>query len=306
MEIGFLDFGSVVDSAVGTIESTIEFAKLIDELGFSRYWLAEHHENGIAWRSPEILLAVIAGFTERIKIGTAGILLPLNSSLRVAHQFKMLSTLYPGRIDLGIAKGISSENISKELLNGGDLEFTLKEHTTRVNKLCFFLKEEILKGEASTIEIAPLSGQIPEIWLLTTNCIDVSSALFNKTNLSLSLMHFSTINNQNRIDNLLKFADKYYVENSTELKYNITVSMIFSEDKKLAEKIRSQRLNKYMQLNVAGGIEECLDYIYKIRREANTEEIIITPIYNSFEQKYRLSEALALEFCKKKILLNDQ
>ena len=144
MQIGFLDFGSVLHSHVATIENTIEFAKLIDELGFSRYWLAEHHENGIAWRSPEVLISVLAGFTDNIRIGTAGILLPLNSSLRVAHQFKMLSTLYPGRIDLGIAKGISSPDISNELLNGFSLEDTLKEHTTRVNKLCLFLNEELL------------------------------------------------------------------------------------------------------------------------------------------------------------------
>lgn len=303
MQIGFLDFGSVIDSHVATIENTVEFAKLIDELGFSRYWLAEHHENGIAWRSPEVLISVLAGFTENIKIGTAGILLPLNSCLRVAQQFKMLSTLYPDRIDLGIAKGISSQDISSELLNGVDLEYTLKEHTTRVNKLCFFLKEEILKGEFGNIEIAPLSGQIPDIWLLTTNCIDVSAVLFNKTNLSLSLMHFSTINNQKRIDNLLKFSEKYYSENLTELKYNITINMIFTEDKNLAEKIREQQLNKYMQLNIAGGSQECIEYIYKIQKETRAKEIIVTPIYNSFEQKNKLCEVLASEFCKKKVIV---
>lgn len=241
-----------------------------------------------------------------MSIGTAGVLLPLSSSLRVAHQFKMLSTLYPGRVDLGIAKGISSPNISSELLNGCDLEFTLKHHTARVNKLCLFLKEEILKDELNTVEIAPLSGQTPEIWMLTTNCIDMEAALFNKTNLSLSLMHFSTVNNQSRIDNLLRFSEKYYSENLAELKYNITINAIFSEDKKLVEKIRVKHLNKYMQLNVAGGIEECLDYIYEIQRKTRTNEIIITPICNSFEQKFRMSEVLALEFNKKKAILNDQ
>ena len=112
-------------------------------------------------------------------------------------------------------------------------------------------------------------------------------------------MHFSTIDNKQRIDNLLRFSEKYYYETLMELKYSISINMIFSEDKKLAEKIRAQQLNKYMQLNVAGGVEECLEYIYKIQRDANAKEIIITPIYNSFEQKFKLSEALALEFCKK-------
>lgn len=61
-----------------------------------------------------------------------------------------------------------------------------------------------------------------------------------------------------------------------------------------------------MQLNVAGGIEDCLEYLYKIKKSTGTDEIIITPICNSFEQKYRLSEALAAEFCRTKIIVNDR
>lgn len=252
MRIGFLDFGYVIESPVITLENTIEFAKLVDNLGFSRLWLAEHHENGIAWRGPEILMSIIAGFTENIRIGSAGILLPLNSSLRVAQQFKMLSTLFPDRIDLGIAKGISSPHISNELLNGFDFETTLMDHSMRVNSLCLYLKAQILKYASDEIEMAPLYGQSPDVWLLTTNCIDTDAVIHNKTNLSLSLMHFSKINQEQRITNLLKFSEKYAKQHREELKYNISVNMILAEDKRMVESIRNQRLNKHMQLNVAG------------------------------------------------------
>ncbi len=63
MEIGFLDFGNVLGSHLSMIEHTVEFAQSIDKLGFSRYWLTEHQENGVAWRSPEILMSVLAGYT---------------------------------------------------------------------------------------------------------------------------------------------------------------------------------------------------------------------------------------------------
>lgn len=298
MNIGFLDSGPVIESSVATIEHTIEFAKRIDELGFSRFWLAEHQEKGVAWRSPEVLISIIAGYTENIRIGAAGVLLPLNNSLRIAQHFKMLSTLFPNRIDLGIAKGISSPAISSELLDGLDYVEMLKDHDNRFNKLCFFLKNEIVRVDPSDIEIVPISGQTPNMWYLTTNCIDVNPVILNKSNLSMSLMHFSTVNQQQRIDNLLRFSEKYYAENHEELNYNVTINVIFSEDNGLIEKIRNKHLNKFMQLNVAGGVDECLDHIYRIQKMTRTNELIINPVYSAFDQKIELAEVLAEEFYK--------
>jgi luciferase family oxidoreductase group 1 len=296
MKIGFLDFGSVLESHTNTIGHTIEFAKLIDDLGFSRYWLAEHHEGEVAWRSPEIMMSILAGYTENIRIGSAGVLLPLNSSLRLAQHFKMLATLFPDRIDMGVAKGISTINICKELLNDVSLEYTLKEHENRVKKLCWFLTTEITDTGTDKIEIVPLSGQKPEMWYLTTNCGNMDTVIENEMSLSLSLIHYSTVAIEKRIENLLELSDKYYAINKQPLVYNISVSMILSEDKKVVQKIKDGNSNKHMLLGVGGGIDECLEYIYKIKLQTNTNEIIIKPIYSSFDQKNNMAKLLATEF----------
>src|SRR5262245_47998330 len=107
LRLGALDFTrtSFQLGAADALQDTIDLAPHLDALGYSRYWLAEHHVQNVAHSSPEILVAVLAGLTECMRIGVAGILLRYYSPLKVAYVFQLLATLYPGRIDLGIAKG---------------------------------------------------------------------------------------------------------------------------------------------------------------------------------------------------------
>jgi alkanesulfonate monooxygenase SsuD/methylene tetrahydromethanopterin reductase-like flavin-dependent oxidoreductase (luciferase family) len=139
-KFGILDFGSIVDSQTNTIEQTISFAQEIEKLGYTRLWLTEHYDKSSAWKSPDIFLSILAGYTENIKIGTAGISLKLNTALKTAYTYKFLSTLFPNRIDLGISKGTASPSICKELLNGQpNIPYSNNDHNTRVTKLCNFL-----------------------------------------------------------------------------------------------------------------------------------------------------------------------
>ena len=92
-------------SAGDALRNTIDLAKLADQLGYHRYWLAEHHGTpGLACASPEVMIAPIAAATAHIRIGTGGVMLPHYSLLKVAETFSMLSGLYPGRIDLGLGR----------------------------------------------------------------------------------------------------------------------------------------------------------------------------------------------------------
>ena len=87
------------------IEETIALAHRADELGYHRYWLAEHHAiAALADPCPEVLLARLGAETKRIRVGTGGVLLPYYSPFRTAEAFRMLEALYPGRIDLGIGR----------------------------------------------------------------------------------------------------------------------------------------------------------------------------------------------------------
>ncbi|WP_431284668.1 LLM class flavin-dependent oxidoreductase [Humitalea sp. 24SJ18S-53] len=101
-----------------SIRETLALAQAADRLGYARYWLAEHHNSAAqAGTSPEILIAAIAATTSRIRIGSAGIMLPHYASLKVAEQFRVLEALAPGRIDLGLGRAPGSDGRTAFALN---------------------------------------------------------------------------------------------------------------------------------------------------------------------------------------------
>ena len=99
------------------LNETIELAKFVERLGFHRYWLAEHHSTeGLAGPAPEIMVTRIAAETTAIRVGSGGVMLPHYSPYKVAESFRVLETLYPGRIDLGIGRAPGSDQITAAAL----------------------------------------------------------------------------------------------------------------------------------------------------------------------------------------------
>jgi luciferase family oxidoreductase group 1 len=114
MQLNILDQCPIPEGSTAgdALRNTIELAKRADQLGYGRYWLAEHHGTpGLACTSPEVMIGPVAAATSRIRVGSGGVMLPHYSPLKVAENFSMLSALFPGRIDLGIgrAPGTSSQ-----------------------------------------------------------------------------------------------------------------------------------------------------------------------------------------------------
>src|SRR5262252_668737 len=107
MRLSVLDQSPVISGlgAPRALQETIALARRADELGYHRYWLAEHHAiAALADPCPEILLARLGGETKRIRIGSGGVLLPYYSAFKMAETFRMLEALYPSRVDLGIGR----------------------------------------------------------------------------------------------------------------------------------------------------------------------------------------------------------
>jgi luciferase family oxidoreductase group 1 len=101
------------------IEETITLARRADELGYHRYWLAEHHAiAALADPCPEVLVARLGAETRRIRVGTGGVLLPYYSAFRTAETFRMLEALYPGRIDLGIGRAPGGDARTAQAVGG--------------------------------------------------------------------------------------------------------------------------------------------------------------------------------------------
>ncbi|HEY2263251.1 MAG TPA: MsnO8 family LLM class oxidoreductase, partial [Streptosporangiaceae bacterium] len=92
-------------TAAGALRATTELAQRAEDLGYQRFWVAEHHNMpGIASSAPPVLISHLAAATSRIHVGSGGVMLPNHVSLVVAEQFGMLEALHPGRIDLGIGR----------------------------------------------------------------------------------------------------------------------------------------------------------------------------------------------------------
>ena len=108
LRLSVLDQAPIPQGSSGgdALRNSLDLARLADRLGFYRYWVAEHHATPmLACASPEVLIGPIAEATERMRVGSGGVMLPHYSPLKVAESFSMLAGMHPGRIDLGLGQG---------------------------------------------------------------------------------------------------------------------------------------------------------------------------------------------------------
>ncbi len=157
--------GRAQDSA---IRETLDLARHCDMLGYHRYWVSEHHNSGsIVGTAPEILMAAIAVTTPRIRIGSAGVMLPHYSALKVAEQFRILEAIAPGRIDLGIGRAPGSDQITSYALNPNP-QNVHDQFPRQVQELRHWVSGKPLpEGHPFRTVVAQPSGpSSPEMWIL--------------------------------------------------------------------------------------------------------------------------------------------
>jgi luciferase family oxidoreductase group 1 len=101
----------VGETEAETLRATVELAQQVEELGYKRFWVSEHHSvPGVVGSAPTVLAAAVAARTDRIRVGTGGVMLPNHQPLVVAEQFGVLESLYPGRIDMGLGRSVGFTN----------------------------------------------------------------------------------------------------------------------------------------------------------------------------------------------------
>ena len=110
-------------TATEAVKETVELAKFTDALGYTRFWVSEHHNTGaLAGSTPEVLMAHLAGQTKNIRIGSGGIMMPNHSALKVAENFRMVEALFPGRIDLGMGRAPGTDQVTMRALRRNRVE----------------------------------------------------------------------------------------------------------------------------------------------------------------------------------------
>ncbi|HEY8416717.1 MAG TPA: LLM class flavin-dependent oxidoreductase [Limnochordales bacterium] len=142
----------------------VELALLAEELGYTRFWLAEHHGMpSIASSAPEILIARVASATRRIRVGAGGIMLPNHAPLRVAEAFHTLAALFPGRIDLGIGRAPGTDPVTSAALR----PFDAAQFPTQLQELLALSRRAFPPDHPfHGVRVVPDDVELPPVWVL--------------------------------------------------------------------------------------------------------------------------------------------
>ena len=170
MRLSVLDQSTVVTgrSPDASIRESLALVRHCEALGYHRYWVAEHHNSAsIAGSAPEVLMAALAATTSRIRIGSAGVMLPHYSALKVAEQFRVLEAIAPGRIDLGLGRAPGSDGMTAHALNPNAAQ-AADNFPADVRDLMAWLAGEKLveRHPFRDISAQPQGPTVPEMWIL--------------------------------------------------------------------------------------------------------------------------------------------
>ena len=306
LRLGILDPGMIGDgkTAAQTINETLMSASLADSLGYSRYWLTEHHHNSFAWASPEILLASLAQCTNQIRLGTAGILLYFYSPLKIAEIFRLLELVYPQRFDLGIAAGnLAEENIAVRELCADisplpkSIKLRKDYYAQKVASLIAYLTNEFPLGHRFAQGATPTTqdiARIPQMWLLGTGRGSMNLGAAKSTAFSYSLCHGYSACDPSII---AKYRSQFCKNQIlSQPKYNIAVAGICAETETEAiqQKLAFDRnFQGTTKVNVVGTPEQCQEQLLEIQQQYHVDEIIFMSASSSFEQRQLSYEMLA-------------
>jgi luciferase family oxidoreductase group 1 len=169
--VSILDQSPISEGSSGpeALQNTLDLARLGDKLGYTRYWVAEHHGGlMLAGPSPEVLIGPIASATERIRVGSGGVMLPHYSPYKVAESFSVLAGLYPGRIDLGIGRAAGTDPLTTFALQRDRRDASPDDFPQQLPELLGYLNDTLPEDFPFRHLPRSLPGlpEKPEVWLL--------------------------------------------------------------------------------------------------------------------------------------------
>lgn len=161
---------SAGQTAQQALENSLSLAQAGEKLGYTRYWIAEHHDfPGLTCPAPEVMLGYIGGQTETIRLGSGAVLLPHYKPYKVAETYNLLATLFPGRMDIGIGRAPGGSAEATMALSDNYLEHVRKMPES-VETLLHFFKNDFPPDEMfSKISPSPVPAVLPEPWILGTS-----------------------------------------------------------------------------------------------------------------------------------------
>jgi luciferase family oxidoreductase group 1 len=170
LPLAVLDFVGIEhgESASSALAGAVGIAQAVEDAGYRRYWVSEHHNmTSLACSAPELLIAHVGAVTSRIRVGAAGIMLPNHSSLKVAETFRTLLAMYPGRVDLALGRAPGTDPLTAHVLRRGMVADAAAEFPAQVGELLAFLGDGFPEGHPyKRLVAAPVIEERPELFVL--------------------------------------------------------------------------------------------------------------------------------------------
>jgi luciferase family oxidoreductase group 1 len=189
--LSVLDLSPVSAGSTGAqaLRNSIDLAKLADQLGYVRYWVAEHHNMPmIASSAPDIMIGQIAAATHRIRVGSGGVMLPNHAPLTVAERFKVLEALFPDRIDLGLGRAPGTDQVTSHMLRRRQNVTEDDDFLDRFSELMMLENRQFPAGHPyGTVRVMPDDVKLPPIYLLGSS--DYSAQLAGQIGAAFAFAH---------------------------------------------------------------------------------------------------------------------
>ncbi|MGM9932891.1 MULTISPECIES: LLM class flavin-dependent oxidoreductase [Bacillaceae] len=310
------------------LSNTVELARLADELGYSRFWVSEHHDSlGLAGSSPEILAAWIAAQTKRIRVGTGGVMLPHYSAYKVAENFRVLSGLAPGRIDLGVGRAPGGMPRATRALQDGRPIPSKDRFPDQVDELYWYLHDRLPDSHPYYgLTATPVIGEHPELWMLGSSSSSAALAAykglpynfalfinseFAEENMQHYLNQFQASETLSRPEGMVTvFAvcaqtdeEAEYLAGSLDLSMLWLAQGIMREGTPHPDEILDQSFSIYERERIMynrrrmiiGSPQTIGRHLAELSERFHVNEIMLTTITHSFEAKKKSFELIAKE-----------
>ncbi|WNB18521.1 LLM class flavin-dependent oxidoreductase [Marivirga arenosa] len=288
MKISLLEFGEGLTEENGLVrlKNVFDYAIKADELEFSRFWLAEHNlfNRKSAWGCPISLVPVLASITNRIRIGTGGILLKLHNSFDTVAQFKLWNAIYSNRLDLGLANGgVTKQQLEIANQNNESFDQKFEEVYSFLHEEDEWFKKEII--------VPPYKGVPPELWALSGSAFGFHRALKYGTNYVRSIFHENSDLKYEKeaFDN---FKDEFFNRHGRKVKTMLAISGSCLKDEKRLRELRKLSDNDEKN-HLIGNLEYFREKIPALLEEYGADEILWRDMNRDIKEKMEALELLS-------------
>jgi luciferase family oxidoreductase group 1 len=300
LKLGILEYGYTGQDyrLTSRLAFTLSLARIADECGYSRFWFTEHHTQNLYIASPEVVIAAIAANTRRIRVGSAGILLHYYSPLKVAEVFYTLSALFPGRIDLGVARGIGATPEAEDLLYDGAPKLAGAAAEAAFERKLTDLVAHLRNGhdgERTHTPDAP-THSLPEMWVMGSGSWSAALAAKLGTKYALALWY----QHAEPVDTKAVMADyaAHFQPAAEGLPATgcLSVSGICAETDAEAEAIRAaeqERIGREVPVTFCGSPDRCRASIIELAAAYGVREVVVQAQCRGNDQVERMFRLLA-------------